>query len=380
LKPHLQKFGNNYNKKYYKMEIIDSFYNKFLDYKENYSNDFMKEKIKDFLRNTETKEKVFRYLDFNKTLDKKKFFSENFSKKEKEIFFKLKESFSLEDFSDFLSKLGISSSELEKEYFQSYVGFSAMIFRFGESSNLKIAKNILFLWVLVDNISDNPELKDKKSLLKNVFIFFETKVYESTENMCDFFKKNNNDHIINLFSELFYLLEDCKRVDFFKTAKKLFEFSYTKEALKKEKNSSPKDLLKISMMKTFKSVNIFSFCLEKREKLFSKEEYYLNSLLLQLIDDLIDLGKDLKEGSNTFVTNCTIKERTVLFLVIMTIQLKEKKEMEKYIVSLFLALIENRHLYEEEFIFYIKDITNIDLNEGGYKNTKEFFEGLFKKK
>lgn len=355
--------------------IIDTFYNKFLNYKEKYNYEFLKEKISNFLKDTETKEKVFKYLEFNKTLDENFLLSDVFSKEEKETFFHIKSGFSMEKFKIFLKKLKISSRELEKEYFQSYVGFSSMMVKFGLLNNIEIADKILYLWVLVDNISDNPELKEKKYLLKNIYCFFQSEIYKNKEKMIQFFKKYDEDYIIKIFSDLYYLLEDSKRLDFFKTSKKLFDFSYTKEALKKEKNKSPKDLLKIAMVKTLKSLNIFSFCLKKEEKLFTKEEYFLNSLILQLADDMIDLSKDLQEGSHTFVTNCTIRERSVLFLVIMEINLKQKIDKDKYISFLFLSLIENKDLFEKDLFSCIKEVTKIDLKLGGYKDTNEFFNG-----
>ena len=360
--------------------VIDSFYNKFLDYKEKYNPDFTKKILQEFLDDTETKEKVFKYLEFNRTLDENLLLSDVFPKEEKEIFLYIQKNFSLEKFKNFLSKLNISSRVLEKEYFQCYVGFSSMMAKFGILNNIEIANKIVYFWVLVDNISDNPELKEKKYLLKNLYSFFQLGIYKDMEKITIFFEEYKKDFLINLLSSLFYLIEEPKRLAFLKVAKKLFDFSYTKEALKKEKNASQKELLKISMVKTLKSLNIFSFCLKSQEKIFEKEEFFLNSLLLQLADDMVDLSKDLKEGSNTFVTNCSPRERSILFLVMMNINLKQKLDRDKYISFLFLSLIENKSLFEEDFIDNVEETIGIDLKNGGYRNTDDFFDDLFNKK
>lgn len=357
--------------------VVDRFYNKFLKYKEQYNRDFLENKIKKIFNETTLKNKISYFLIYNSTLDENILSERIFSNDEKEYFLRMKKEFSVKEFKDILLKNNINKDIYLKEYFQSYVAIGSVMLRFGKITDISLFKKIIYLWILVDNITDDPEIKDKKSLLKNVFLFFETLIYKKKElEILEFFDSNKEDFIISIFKQIYEKLEPLKRVSFFDCTKDLFQFSYSHEGLKKEKNSKDKELIRISMMKTFYSFRIFSYCLEKGKENVPKEEYFTTSLMLQLIDDLIDLKKDIEEGSNTFITRASLKERTIIILIIIEIEMSKKREMEKYIISIFLALIENKDLFEKDLFDVLKEALQIDLYSDKFKNTSEFFESI----
>lgn len=354
--------------------IIDKFYNKLEKYKEEYSEKFLNLKLKKIFADESLKIEINNISKFMITMDKKILQEEIFTQEEFSYFNIMKQKFSLEKFNLFLEKNGIKSKELLKEYFFAYLGSVLIVSYFGKVKKIDLFEKIIFLWIFVDNISDNQQKYNKKDKLNNLFCFFKEKIYnkESSE-VLNYFDNLKEDNLIVFIKELYEILEKDERVKFFEAAEKLLEFSYSKKGLQEEKNKKGKEILVTTILKTFFTFQLLYFILHKKDTQKNLNQVYILSLITQLADDIIDIKKDVEENSNTLITNSTKEERSIIILIIFELVITKKSSLNKFLIfSIFYGVNENKDCYEKSFFEEIKNVLGLDLYNSKFINFETF--------
>jgi hypothetical protein len=160
------------------------------------------------------------------------------------------------------------------------------------------------LWIIVDNIFDYVKDFGEIGLLwkKNVYDFFVGGAFENREKRLEFLEKSGGGPIIECFKNIEELKMSEKLKDgLYMRFYKLFMFSYCVE----DDNDNDKndfEILKKSCLKTKKALDIFFYTIDYKKK---KEDAYKIlhlSLIIQLLDDLMDIRKDMKEEKKTIFT------------------------------------------------------------------------------
>lgn len=346
-------------------KVIEKFNLKFENYKNLYNNEFLKLKLENIFKEQKIKNVFINYYKYNLNPNNSYFFSEILGcDEEKKYFSFLKNTISINGFSELLKSLNLSGENFQEEYFFGYTCLFFLMKRFGKIKDVELFKNIIFMWILVDNIIDDPEKRKYEKLIVNVKNFLFDKIYEKeTES---FFDLNKDDPLLKILKNISSSLEKEKKVSFFNCCRNLFLFSYNRK-----KNND--GVINTSLKKCFLSLEIFLFTLT--EKTISDEDYFTTCLFLQIIDDLLDMKKDIREKSETFVLKCSERERNIIILILLEINKKNLSETHKLIsISVLQSLLQNREMFGKEIFDILNNILDINLLESKFKDTKEFYK------
>lgn len=232
----------------------------------------------------------------------------------------------------------------------------------GKISNLKLFESIQILWMIIDNIIDNKDMKNKKRLLKPIFKFLKEELYE-LDNINNFLFKNKDNLCISVIIEIYNNTELKDKKAFFRDVRKLLLFSYSKIGIQTETQAKDIDILHVSIKKSYLSHKLFSYCI--KDIIIENEDFFYLCLSSQLSDDLMDMTEDLVNNGNTIFTSHNRKERSIMTITLLDTIIEKFPQIEKYmILSVMDAVFYNKHLHDPNFI---KEITKLN-----FVNTSEF--------
>jgi len=206
------------------------------------------------------------------------------------------------EFKEFIKKYNLPEKYFKEYYYASFSGLFVLIF--GKIKNFRLFDIIVKLWIIVDNIFDYVKDFGEIGLLwkKNVYDFFVGGAFLNREKRMDFFMKSGGGPIIECFKNIEELKMSEKLKDgLYMRFYKLFMFSYSIED-DNDNDKSEFEILKKSCLKTKKALDIFFYTIDYKKK---KEDTYKIlhlSLIIQLLDDLMDIRKDIQEGNKTIFT------------------------------------------------------------------------------
>jgi len=206
------------------------------------------------------------------------------------------------EFKEFIKKYNLSEKYFKEYYYATFSGLFILIF--GKIKNFRLFDIIIKLWIIVDNIFDCVEDFGEMGLIwkKNVYDFFVGGAFLNREKRMDFFMKSGGGPIIECFKNIEELKMSEKLKDgLYMRFYKLFMFSYSIED-DNDNDKSEFEILKKSCLKTKKALDIFFYTIDYKKK---KEDTYKIlhlSLIIQLLDDLMDIRKDIQEGNKTIFT------------------------------------------------------------------------------
>jgi len=260
------------------------------------------------------------------------------------------------DFKEFIKKHNLPEKYFKEYYYASFSGLFILIF--GKIKNFKLYDTIVKLWIIVDNIFDCVKDFGEMGLIwkKNVYDFFVGSAFQNREKRLEFLMKSGGGPIIECFKNIEELKMSEKLKDgLYMRFYKLFMFSY---CIKDDNDKNEFELLKISCLKTKKALDIFFYTIDYKKK---KEDAYKIihlSLIIQLLDDLMDIRKDMREGKKTIFTGgMEEKTRNVvrLFQLIKNSQIIRDYGFQIFYEGLVFFFIDyNAEFFERGFIDKIR--------------------------
>lgn len=264
-------------------------------------------------------------------------------------------------FKNLLCSHGMFSSFLVKEFLISFY-IIILYIPAGKINNLKLFESIQILWMIIDNIIDNKDMKKKKKLLKPIFKFLKEEMYER-DHINDYLFRNKDDLCMSIIIEIYKNDELKDKKAFFRDVRKLLFYSYTKAGITVETKAKDIDILHVSMKKSYLSHRLFKHCIN--EVIEENDNFYYLCLLSQLSDDLMDMTEDIANDGNTIFTTHNRKERSIITLTLLDIIVDKFPQIKTYmIISILDAVMYNKHLHDPNFV---KEITKYN-----FVNTKEF--------
>jgi hypothetical protein len=252
-------------------------------------------------------------------------------------------------FQKFIEKHNLPEKYFKEYYYAAFSGLFILIF--GKIKNFKLYDLIVRLWIIVDNIFDcegNFEWK------KDVYDFFVGGAFKNREKRLDFLEKSGGGPIIECFRNIEEMrMSEKKKDGLYLRFYKLFRFAYEGGGSESGSGSGEFEILKNSCLKTKKALDIFFYAIDYKKKKEDAYKIFHLSLIVQLLDDLMDIRKDKLEGKTTIFTG-GVEENT------------------RNAVRLFQLIQNSRIIRENSFqiLYECLFFLNIDLNE-------EFFEPEF---
>jgi len=278
----------------------------------------------------------------------------------------------------------IEKYNLPKQYFKEYyyAAFSGLFFLiFGKIKNFKLHDTIIRLWILVDNMFDyESENESEIERKKEVGIFFIDSHFINTEKRRNFLEKSNGGPIIECFKNIEEMkMSEKKKNGLYLRFYKLFQFSYKRGGYGETVESGNKirsdfEILKNSCLKTKKAMDIFFYSINYKKKKEDEYKIFHLSLIVQLMDDLMDIRKDKLEGKTTiFTKECTLentKNAVKLFQLIKNSHIiRDNSFLILYECLMFLIIDFNEEFFEESFIKKIRE--NCSVMDLKYYNMRE---------
>jgi hypothetical protein len=211
------------------------------------------------------------------------------------------------EFNEFIKKYNLPEKYFKEYYYAAFSGLFILIF--GKIKKFRLFDIIIKLWIIVDNIFDSIKDFGEIGLIwkKNVYDFFVGGAFENREKRLEFLMKSGGGPIIECFKNIEELKMSEKLKDgLYMRFYKLFIFSYYVED---NNDQNDFEILKKSCLKTKKALDIFFYTIDYKKK---KEDTYKIlhlSLIIQLLDDLMDIRKDMQEGKKTIFTG-NLEENT----------------------------------------------------------------------
>jgi hypothetical protein len=277
-------------------------------------------------------------------------------------------------FQEFIEKYNLPQIYFKEYYYAAFSGLFILIF--GKIKNFELYDIIIRLWILVDNIFDNKEEGNCFSnLQKEIFELF--KIILDKEKRIEFLDRESNSPIIECFKNIEEMkLSDKKKNGLYLRFYKLFKFSYKKGGIEEKENyigKSDFDILVNCCLKTKKALDIFFYAIDYQKKKEDKYKIYHMSLIIQLLDDLMDIRKDKLEKKITIFNRNEVentKNAIRLFKFIKNSKIIQESNFQIFYEGLIFFFIDfNSEFFETSFIQKIRDECSImDLK---YYNLKE---------
>lgn len=287
-------------------------------------------------------------------------------------------------FQEFIEKYNLPEKYFKEYYYAAFSGLFVLIF--GKIKNFRLYDTIVRLWILVDNMFDCENENDIQ-LKKDVCNFFMNSQFLNKEMRMEFLNNSKSIPIVDCMK----VIEEMKMTEKRKNGLymrffKLFKFSYksggygTKiESL--NGNSDDFDILKNSCLKTKKALDIFFYAIDYQKKKEDAYKIFHVSLIIQLLDDLLDIRKDKLEGKTTIFTKAVgegegvgVEENTrnaiKLFQFIKNSKFICDNGFQIFYENLIFFFIDyNEEFFEPTFIQKIRD--NCPIMDLKYYNMRE---------
>ena len=275
-------------------------------------------------------------------------------------------------FRNLLKKHDMHQELLVKDFMVSFY-IIILYMPLGYINNLHLFECIQILWMLIDNIIDNKDMKHKRKLLKPIFTFLKDELYEDKDVMKYLFKYRDN-ICMSIICDIYKNSELKNKKEFFRDVRKLFMYSYTKKGIEVEMTAKSIDILDVSMKKSYLSHRLFKHCIYKN--VVEDESFYYLCLMSQLSDDLLDLTEDLSNDGNTIFTSNSRKNRSIITLCIIDIIIERFPSIRKYMVLAILdAVLYNKHLHDPKFIEEIERHKFIDTQDLDFQEIEKIVFG-----
>jgi len=215
------------------------------------------------------------------------------------------------EFREFIKKHNLPEKYFKEYYYAAFSGLFVLIF--GKIKNFKLYDTIVKLWIIVDNIFDCESENENKSYFqwkKDVHDFFCGGAFENRVKRLEFFEKSGGGcgPIMECFKNIEKMgLSERKKNRMYLRFYKLFKFSYGGEGEGEgdgevEGEEGEFEILKNSCLKTKKALDIFFYAIDYQKKKEDAYKIFHLSLIIQLLDDLMDIRKDIGERKTTIFT------------------------------------------------------------------------------
>ena len=227
------------------------------------------------------------------------------------------------------------------------------------------------MWIIVDNIFDNNCNNEYYNILKkDLYNFFINSHFKNSNKRRIFFDNSNGGPIIDCLKNIEELkISEKKKNKLFIRFYKLFKFSYESGGYGEKIESGEGiirdfDILRNSCLKTKKSMDIFFYAIKYKKKKEDAYKIFHLSLIIQLLDDLMDIRKDKLEGKITIFTKGDILENTnnaiKLFQLIQNSKIIHDYNFNILYEALFILFIDlNDEFFEKTFIQNIRENCSI---------------------
>jgi hypothetical protein len=289
-------------------------------------------------------------------------------------------------FQEFIEKYNLPEKYFKEYYYAAFSGIFILIF--GKIKKFELYDIIIRLWILVDNIFDNKEEGNCFSnLKKEIFELF--KIILDKEKRIVFLERESNSPIIECFKNIEEMkMSDKKKNGLYMRFYKLFQFSYKKEGIEEQENSIGKsdfNILVNCCLKTKKAMDIFFYAIDYKKKKEDAYKIYHMSLIIQLLDDLMDIKKDKLENKIT-IFNRSESENTRnavrLFQFIKNSPIIQNSNFQIFYEGLILFFIDfNADFFEQNIIEKIRKGCNfMDLKHYNLKEIDSIIESEIMKK
>lgn len=352
-------------------KISERFLEKFTRYKESYNGKFLEEKLKNIFKEDKIKEIFVDYYNYNLKPDNILYYKKLLNSEKEQKFIKiLKKTVGINHFASVLKDLNLNNDNFEEEYFFAYSCLFFVMNRFNKVTDIDLFKNIVIMWILVDNVLDDPSNSKYITLIESISLFLMEEIYKKDySEIQNFINSRENNIVLQILKEIYNQLDETKRIPFFDSCKKLFLYSYD---IRKNDNGT----VKKSLEKSFLSIEIFLFCISGKTKI-TDEDYFTTCLFLQLIDDLLDIEKDMKENSETFVLKCSKEERNIITIILLELNNNKLSPFYKPMSYIILQiLMQNKQYFDDRIHDIMGDILGLDLNIPNFKNTSQFYKAI----
>jgi hypothetical protein len=266
-------------------------------------------------------------------------------------------------FQKFIEKHNLPEKYFKEYYYAAFSGLFILIF--GKIKNFKLYDLIVRLWIIVDNIFDCGSDFGEKGLIwkKDVYDFFVEGAFENREKRLEFLGKSGGGPIIECFRNIERIgLSEKKKDGLYLRFYKLFKFSYEGggggEGGSGSESGGEFEILKNSCLKTKKSLDIFFYAIDYKKKKEDAYKIFHLSLIVQLMDDLMDIRKDKLEGKTTIFSG-GVEENTrnavrLFQLIQNSCVIRDNSFQILYECLMFLNIDFNEEFFEPEFIGKIR--------------------------
>ena len=282
------------------------------------------------------------------------------------------------EFKKFIEKYNLPEEYFKEYYYAAFSGLFILIF--GKIKNFKLFDIIIRLWIIVDNLFDSKEedFGGNRAYIwkKDIYDFFVGGCFENREKRLEFLKKNCDGPIMECIKNIEEMkIAEKKKNGLYLRFYKLFQFSYGGEGEGEGKEEGEFNILKNSCLKTKKALDIFFYAIDYQKNKEDAYKIFHLSLIIQLMDDLMDIRKDKLEGKTTiFTSSGGVEENTKnavrLFQLIKNSRIiRENSFQILYECLMFLIIDFNEEFFEPEFVEKIRrDCSIMDLK---YYNFRE---------
>ena len=278
------------------------------------------------------------------------------------------------EFKGFIKKHNLPEKYFKEYYYAAFSGLFVLIF--GKIKNFKLYDIIVKLWIIVDNIFD-CESKNEGYFQwkKDVSDFFYSGAFENRVKRLEFLEKSGGcGPIMECFKSIEKMgLSEKKKDGMYLRFYKLFQFSYGREGDGEGEGEGEFEILKNSCLKTKKALDIFFYAIDYQKKKEDAYKIFHLSLIIQLLDDLMDIRKDMEEGKITIFTG-GFEENTRnvvrLFQLIKNSQIIRDFGFQIFYEGLVFFFIDyNAEFFDREFVDKIRwECSIMDLK---YYNLRE---------
>ena len=267
-------------------------------------------------------------------------------------------------FQKFIEKHNLPEKYFKEYYYAAFSGLFILIF--GKIKNFKLYDTIIRLWILVDNIFDCNGDFGKGGLIwkKDVYDFFVGGAFVNSEKRLEFLEKSEGGPIIECFRSIEGMkMSEKKKDGLYLRFYKLFQFSYESRGSGGSGGDGRSDfeILKNSCLKTKKALDIFFYSIDYQKKKEDAYKIFHLSLIVQLMDDLMDIRKDKLEGKVTIFTKAggELEENTknamrLFQLIKNSCVIRDNSFQILYECLMFLIIDLNEEFFEPEFVGKIR--------------------------
>jgi hypothetical protein len=295
------------------------------------------------------------------------------------------------EFHKFIEKYNLPQKYFKEYYYGAFSGLFILIF--GKIKNFKLFDIIIRLWIIVDNLFDCKEEDfgaDRGYIWKkDIYNFFIGGCFENREKRLEFLKKNCDGPIIECIKNIEEMkISEKRKNGLYLRFYKLFQFSYGGEGEGEDEGEGEQfNILKNSCLKTKKALDIFFYAIDYKKNKDDAYKIFHLSLIVQLMDDLMDIRKDKLEGKTTIFTSSggveeNTKNAVMLFQLIKNSRIiRENSFQILYECLMFLIIDFNEEFFESEFVKKIRrECSIMDLKYYNFRELDSIVESEIMKK